>query len=87
MIVINIENDMSHLRPYRNIKDCIIDLTDSTVESRLAMRTVLLNNNQIYTDDSFSDIWNHSNQTGITISQHTVVVILDNGTSQVLTQT
>lgn len=58
-IIINIDNDMSHLRPYRNIKDCIIDLTNSNTENRLKLRTVLLNNKQVFTDDNFSDIWSH----------------------------
>ncbi len=62
MLILNIEQDYSHLRPYNSITDCIIDLRDSTIEDRLLLREVLLNNHQSYTEESFSDIWSNWNE-------------------------
>lgn len=53
--------DYSHLQPTVNIEDCIIDLAKSTLADREVLHQVLLYNHQVYTDESFSDIWNHWN--------------------------
>ena len=61
MLIIDIDNDTSHLRPYSFIGDCIIDIANIPANELLALKEVLSDRHQKYTDDNFSDIWTNHN--------------------------